>query len=107
MDEVARTDRQARTRASETPRAWFRLPALRDQRSTALGLVRKTLRRSAQVFRATFRRQLLPACLHGGERPEPHPGQVAEDGNLSTLCRMRPALPARRRSAPTRVGDWC
>ena len=57
--------RPSRARAPEAPGAGLRLPARRGQRAQAVGLGARAVRQPAALLRALFRRQLLPARVHG------------------------------------------
>ena len=99
-----RRGRQAAGGAPETPDRGVRVHAERGQRPASLGLGQGTLRLPGALLRALLRLELLPAGVHGGERPQPDPGQAAGGGAGAALRRLRRGAPARRRHARARVG---
>ena len=85
----------------------------RGLRAPLLGLGATALRHARGVLRPLLRPQLLPAGVHGGERPQPHPGQAAHGRARAAARGLRPGpgrrprgprAPPRRRHRPLRRG---
>ena len=69
------------------------------------GALRASLREARALLRGRFRRELLPARVHGGERPEPHARQAPGPRARAALCGLQREPAPRDGAPPPRVGD--
>ncbi len=81
--------RQAGARAPEAAGRGLRVHAPRGLRPAPLGLRARSLRETRALLRALLRRQLLPAALPRGERPQPHARQAARRRARAARARLR------------------